>query len=125
MGFCGEGEEMLITQLRDRVVRLEALVADLIADGAHYRQRAEREGLSALEWQPIKTAPHDGKTRIFLTFEGTDTVYCGALEPLGSTQGDTSRSRAVFGMGIVYPTHWLSVPPIPMGYKGRSAAETT
>lgn len=67
-----------------------------------------------LEWQPIETAPQDGKTKLILGAWSTDgeesTVSVLALEPEAWGQ----KPRAVFGMGMIfYPTHWMPLPEPP------------
>lgn len=72
------------------------------------------------EWQPIETAPQDGKTKLILgAWDPRDpsrynTVMVCALEPLDSTEGDTSRPRATFWTSVIfYPTHWMPLPEPP------------
>ncbi len=71
------------------------------------------------EWRPIHTAPQDGKTKVILGAWNDDnsrsTVTVLALEPLDSEQGDTTKPRAIFGLGsIFYPTHWMPLPAPPL-----------
>ena len=71
-----------------------------------------------MNWQPIETAPQDGKIRVILgawSIDGREsTVIVLRLEPTTSEQGDRTKPRAVFGMGsIFYPTHWMPLPPPP------------
>ena len=70
-------------------------------------------------WMPIGSAPQDGKTRVILGAWDKDasrsTVTVLALERFDSEQGDTTKPRAIFGMGaIFYPTHWMPLPPPPI-----------
>lgn len=68
-----------------------------------------------MEWQPIETAPQDGMTKVILgAWAGEySNVMVSILEPLDSTQGDRKRPRAVHGMSIFYPTHWMPIPDRP------------
>ena len=70
-----------------------------------------------MTWQPIETAPQDGKTKVILGSWSADrtenTVTIATLEPTWSKQGDSTRPRSIFGFAIFYPTHWIPLPSPP------------
>jgi hypothetical protein len=71
-----------------------------------------------MDWQPIETAPQDGKSDVLLWPGQKGSPYIARLEPRGSTQGDTTKPRAVFlGMYCLCPTHWMPLPPPPIDAK--------
>ena len=71
-----------------------------------------------MNWQPIESAPQDGKRNVILGAWSPDgekvTITVLALESRDSEQGDITKPRAIYGMGMIfYPTHWMPLPPPP------------
>jgi hypothetical protein len=83
------------------------------------------------KWQPIETAPKDGTG--ILGFLGSASPFrdssqaCYWFKARG--QGDWRSYRYPDGFVIVYPTHWMPLPPDPSGREcgttGRSTRRAT
>jgi len=71
------------------------------------------ERLGRYEWQPIETAPKDGRSIIIAINIATDEfgprIACGSWQRLAETWFGTCGSSLV----IYNPTHWMPLPAAP------------
>lgn len=65
------------------------------------------------QWQPIETAPRGRPLILGARSEIASTVLVAELEGFTSSQGDPTKPRAVIGMAIFYPSHWMPLPEMP------------
>ena len=56
------------------------------------------------EWQPIETAPKDGKTEVIVCEFGF--IYIGIFDKEGFC-------KDMYGVGL-HPTHWMPLPKPPI-----------
>lgn len=70
-----------------------------------------------MNWQPLETAPKDGTRLLLLSGPEIDvgywseSVWCQTLATQGAWIIYENRSDTV----ILYPTHWMPLPPWPEG----------
>ncbi len=122
---CGDAE---FERLGDRVVRAPSSLAHLAARGlrtvksgttaevgtlAIFRQRPDVEG-----WQPIETAPTDGRDLIMTSTDWNGDIMVGSFA-FGKWRENPSPEGCSFT-----PTHWMPIPPMPAATtEGQSPAQ--
>ena len=62
-----------------------------------------------MEWQPIETAPRDG-TPVIAAWR----CSCCGLPCVSGDVYDVYGNWISSGDGIIYPTHWMPLPPPPL-----------
>ncbi len=64
-------------------------------------------------WEPIETAPKDGRKKFIFANVLTDEIFIG-IRPIGCPDDAASD---MFGSAC-YPSHWMPLPPAPTQESG-------
>lgn len=114
-----EQEDEFVSMLNDLFALLQDVKAERDAALAQTTVRPVRE------WQPIETAPKDGRTVIVNCREGRFAAYYDPYYAEGGMgyEGGDGWSESLSGEQVMTsygsPTHWMPLPDAPNGVVGQ------
>lgn len=71
--------------------------------------------MSEMKWQPIETAPKDGREILLFDRDDLPTVFAGKWAPVAGDGGWWIYADELLqdACAEAFPTHWMPLPPPP------------